>query len=250
MSHNYNSAKSTPTSCKWKISLVLIYNKLCLVFQSFSRNFIPSVSKDNSPLDCKINPVNPKGNQPWIFTESTDAEAEAPIFWPPDAKSWLMRKDPDAGKDWRQETEDKMVGWDHRLNGHEFEQALGDGEQQGSLACCSPWGHKESDTTEQLNNSNQTYKTRWQHLPAFLGHKWQSHCCHLLTSKIIRNQNRNSMNCYSLILFINSKQCKHLYIFFLLLSLPKTSLRSWPLNSYTCLVYERRKRSTRSKGLY
>ena len=119
--------------------------------------------------------------------------------------------------------EDKMVGWDHQLKGHEFEQALGDGEGQGSLACCSPWGHKESNTTEQLNNNNQTYKTRWQHLPAFLGHKWQSHCCHLLTSKIIRNQDRNSMNCYSLIMFINSKQPKHLYIFFLLLSLPKTS---------------------------
>ena len=77
-----------------------------------------------------------------------------------------------------------MVGWHPRLNGHEFEQALGDGEGQGSLACCSPRGHKESDTTEQLNNNNQTYKTRWQ-----------SHCCHLLTSKIIRSQNRNSMNC-------------------------------------------------------
>ena len=225
-----------------------LYIKLCLVFQSFSSNFISNVSKDNSPLDCKeIKPVNPKGKQPWIFTERTDAdaEAEAPILWPPDAKSWFMRKDPDARKDWRQEREDKMVGWDHRLNGHEFEQALGDGEGQGSLACCSPWGHKESNTTEQLNNNNQTYKTRWQHLPAFLGHKWQSHCCHLLTSKIIRNQNRNSMNCYSLILFINSKQSKHLYIFFLLLSLPKTSSRSWPLDSYTYLVYERRKRSTR-----
>ena len=112
-----------------------------------------------SPLDCKeIKPVNPKGNQSWIFTEKTDAEAEALILWPPDAKSWLIGKDPDAGKDWRQEekgmTEDEMVGWHHRLDGHEFEQALGDGEEQGSLACCSPWGHKESETTEQLNNNN------------------------------------------------------------------------------------------------
>ena len=87
-----------------------------------------------------------------------DAEAEAPLLWPPDTKSWLIRKDPDAGKDWRQEekgmTEDKMVGWHHWLDGHEFGQALGVGDGQGSLACCSPWGCKESDRTEQLNNSN------------------------------------------------------------------------------------------------
>ena len=108
-----------------------------------------------SPLDCKeIKPVNPKESQSWIFIGRTDAEA--PILWPPDAKSRLIRKDPDAGKDWRQEekgmTEDEMVGWHHRLNGHEFEQAPGDGEGQGSLACCSPWGRKESDTTEWLKN--------------------------------------------------------------------------------------------------
>ena len=110
-----------------------------------------------SPLDCKIKPVNPKGNQSWIFMGRTDAEAEAPIFWAPDSKSWLIGKDPAAGKDWRHEekgvTEDEMVRWHHWLNGHEFEQALGDGEGQGSLACCSPWGCKESDTTEWLNNS-------------------------------------------------------------------------------------------------
>ena len=98
-----------------------------------------------SPLDCKdIQPVNPKGNQPWIFIVRTDAEAATPILWPPDVKSWLIRKDPDAGKDWRQEengtTEDEMVGWHHRLNGHEFEQAPGVGDGQGSLACCSPCG--------------------------------------------------------------------------------------------------------------
>ena len=107
-----------------------------------------------SPLDCKeIKPVNPKRNQSWIFIERTDAEA--PILWPPDVKNWLIGKDPDAGKDWRQEekgmTEDKMVGWHHWLNGHEFEQAPGVGDGQGSLAHCSPWGHKESDTTEKLN---------------------------------------------------------------------------------------------------
>ena len=97
-------------------------------------------------------PVNPRGNQPWIFIVRTDAEAEASILWPPDAKSQLTGKD--AGKDRRQEekgtTEDKMVGWHHQLNGHEFEQAPGDGEGQGSLACCSPWGRKELDTTEWL----------------------------------------------------------------------------------------------------
>ena len=109
-----------------------------------------------SPLDCKeIKPVNPKGNQSWIFTERTDADAEVPILWPPNTKGWLIRKDSDAGEDWRREekgtTEDDMVGWHHWLDGHEFEKALGDGEGQGSLACCSPWGCKESDTTEWLN---------------------------------------------------------------------------------------------------
>ena len=113
------------------------------------------------PLDCKeIKPVNPKGNQPWIFTGKTDTEAEAPILWPPDVKSWLTGKDPDAGKDWRQEgkgmTEDKMVGWHHQLDGHEFEQARGVGNGQGSLASCSPQGHTESDMTEWLNNNNAT----------------------------------------------------------------------------------------------
>ena len=108
-----------------------------------------------SPFDHKIEPVNPKGNQPWVFIAGT--EAEAAILWPPDAKSWLIGKEPDAGKDWRQEkkrvTEDEMFGRHHWLNGHEFEQAPGDSEGQGSLACCSPWGHKESDMTEQLNKN-------------------------------------------------------------------------------------------------
>ena len=99
-----------------------------------------------SPLDCEeIQPVNPTGNQPWISTGRTDAEAETPILWPPNAKTWLLRQDPDVGNDWRQEkgtTEDEMVGRYHRVNGPEFEQAPGDGEGQGNLACCSPWGHK------------------------------------------------------------------------------------------------------------
>ena len=105
-----------------------------------------------SPLGCKeIKPVNPKGNKSWIL----DTEAEAPIFWPPDTNSWLTGKDPEAGKDWRQKkkgmTEDKLVGWHHWLNRHEFEQAPGDGEGQGGLVCCSPWDHKQSDKTEWLN---------------------------------------------------------------------------------------------------
>ena len=111
-----------------------------------------------SPLNCKeIKPVNPKGNQPWIFIGRIDAEA--PILWPPDVKSQLIWKDPDAGKDWRQEekgtTEDERVGWHHQCNGHEFEQAPGDGEEQGNLACCSPWGLKESDTAKQLNKKSR-----------------------------------------------------------------------------------------------
>ena len=109
-----------------------------------------------SPLDCKeIKLVNPKGNKSWIFTGKTDAETEAPILWVPDVKSQFIRKDTDSGKDWRQEekrtAEDEIVGWHHWLNGHEFEQAPGVGDGQGSLACWSPWGHKESDTTERLN---------------------------------------------------------------------------------------------------
>ena len=98
-----------------------------------------------SPLDCKeIKPVHPKGNQSWIFIGRTYAKAEAPILWPPDAKNWLTGKDPDAGKDWRQEEkgtkEDEMAGWHYRLDGHEFEQAPGVGDGQRSLECCSPWG--------------------------------------------------------------------------------------------------------------
>ena len=109
-----------------------------------------------SPLDCKeIQPVHPKGNQSWIFIWRTDTEAL--ILWPPDVKSWLIGKNPDGRKDWRQEkemTEDEIVGWHHWFNGHEFEQTLENREGQGSLVCCGPWGHKESDTTERLNNNS------------------------------------------------------------------------------------------------
>ena len=110
-----------------------------------------------SPLGCKeIKPVHPQRNQSWIFIGRTDAEAEALILWPPDAKNWLIGKDPDAGKDWRQKekgmTEDEMVGWHQQLDGHEFEQAPGVGDGQGGLACCSVWGH------------NQTWLNDWTEL--------------------------------------------------------------------------------------
>ena len=109
-----------------------------------------------SPLDCKeIKPVNPKGNQSWKFIGRTDT----PILWPPDAQSWLIRKDPDAGKDWRQEekrmTEDEMVGWNHWFNLCEFEQAPEDREVQGGLACCCPWGGEELDMTDQMSSNKR-----------------------------------------------------------------------------------------------
>ena len=110
----------------------------------------------------EIQPVHPKGNQSWIFIARIDAET--PVFWPPDVKNWLIWKDPDSGKDWRQEekgtTEDKMVGWHHWLNGHESEYTPGVGDGQGGLACCSPWGCKESDMTEWLNWT-ETFK-KWE----------------------------------------------------------------------------------------
>ena len=109
-----------------------------------------------SPFDCKeIQPVHPKGDQSWVFIGRPDVEAETPILRPPFVKSWLIGKDPDAGRDWGQEkkgmTEDEMAGWHHWLNAHEFGWTLGVGDGQGGLAFCNSWGHKESDTTEQLN---------------------------------------------------------------------------------------------------
>ena len=124
-----------------------------------------------SPLDCKeIQLVHPKGNQSRVFIGRTDFEAETPIFWPPDAKSWLIGKDCDAGKDWRQEekgtTEDEMAGWHRWLNGHESQWTLGVGDGQRGLACCSPWVCKESDTTEWLNwtEKGNCKQTNWWHL--------------------------------------------------------------------------------------
>ena len=109
-----------------------------------------------SPLDCKeIQSVHSKGDQPWVFFGRNDAKAETPVLWPPHAKSWLIGKDSDAGRDWGQEekgtTEDEMTGWHHRPDGHEFKWAPGIGDGQGGLVCCNSWGLKESDTTERLN---------------------------------------------------------------------------------------------------
>ena len=119
-----------------------------------------------SPWDIKeIQPVNSRENQPWIFIGKTDAEVEVPILWPPDVKNWLIGKDPDSGTDWGQEkwvTEDETVGWHHQLNGHEFEQTLGDSEGQGSLVCYSPWCHKEWYMTEQQEKVKQNCRNHQQ----------------------------------------------------------------------------------------
>ena len=109
-----------------------------------------------SPLDCKeIQPVHSKGDQPWVFFGRNDAYAETPVLWPPHVKSWLIGKGSDAGRDWGQEeegtTEDEMVGWNHRLDGHEFEWTLGDGDGQRDLVYGDSWGCKELDMTERLN---------------------------------------------------------------------------------------------------
>ena len=113
-------------------------------------------------------PVHPKGNQSWIVIGRTDTETEAPILWPPDARNWLTGKDPDAGNDWKQEekgtAEDEMVGWHHRFNGHEFEQAPGDGDGQGSLVCCSPWGNRVGCVwviEQQQHNQNWHEELLW-----------------------------------------------------------------------------------------
>ena len=123
-----------------------------------------------SPLDCKeIQPVHPKGDQSWVFIGRTDAEAETLVLWPPHAKSWVIGKDSDAGRDWGQEekgmTEDEMAGWHHRFHAHEFGWTLGVGDGQGGLACCDSWD-AESDTTERLNWTELNWHST-QHLHSF-----------------------------------------------------------------------------------
>ena len=106
--------------------------------------------------------VHPKGDQSWVFIGRTDAEAETPVLWPPHVKSWLIGKDPDAGRDWRQEEKgmtDEMAGWHHLLNTHEFGWTPGVGDGQGGLACCDSWGHKESHMTERLNWTDLNWST-------------------------------------------------------------------------------------------
>ena len=127
-----------------------------------------------------------------------DFEAETSVLWPPDAKSQLIRRDPDAGKDWRQEekgmTEAEMVGWHHWLNGHKFEEVPGDGEGQGSLVCRSPWGRKQSDITERLNNNKKHLRTccnllvviemqikQWDHIGSVHQERWHIHTICLIT---------------------------------------------------------------------
>ena len=134
-----------------------------------------------SPLDCKeIQTVHPKGDQSWVFIGRPDAKAETAILWPPHVKSWLIGKDPDAGRDWGQKekgtTEDEMAGWHHQLDGRESEWTPGVGDGQGGLACCDSWGRKELDTTERLNwTESQNAKTEpwwsrtWQGHPSIIG---------------------------------------------------------------------------------
>ena len=122
-----------------------------------------------SPLDCKESqPLQSKGDQSWMFFGRTDAKAETPVLWPPDAKSWLIGKDPNAGRDGGQEekgtTEDEMAGWHHRLNGREFEWTPGVGDGQGGLVCCDSWVHKESDRTERLNWTEESSEMQMENI--------------------------------------------------------------------------------------
>ena len=148
---------------------------LQLLLPSYFWTVVLETTLENTLGSKEIKPVHPKGNQSWIFIGRTDAEAETPIFWPPDEKNWLIWKDPDAGKDRGQEeketTEDEMVGRHHWLDRHESEQALGVGDGQGSLACCTSWGSKELDTAEWLNWTERQLYLTWVSiaLVAFFG---------------------------------------------------------------------------------
>ena len=164
-----STLKSRDITLPTKVSLVkaMVFSSSCVWMWEldYKESWVPknwcfwTMVLENSlesPLDCKeIQPVHPKGDQSWIFTGRTDAEAEAPILWPPDVKNWLIGKDPGAGKDWKQDekgtTEGEMAGWHHRLGGDEFKWTPGVGDGQGGLACCNSWGCKDSDMTERLN---------------------------------------------------------------------------------------------------
>ena len=149
-----------------------------------------------SPLDCKeIQPVHSEGDQPWDFFGRNDAKAGTPVLWPPHVKCWLIGKDSDAGMDWGQEekgtTEDEMAGWHHWLNGHESEWTPGVGDGQGGLACCDSWGHKESDTTEWLNWTENMYNIKMITLAivkcTIPWHSELLHCCALIATIHLQN---------------------------------------------------------------
>ena len=169
-SHTQNKFPDSNVTIPTKIHIIkaMVFSVVIYGWESWARKKTEHQRIDAFKLWCwshldikKIKPVIPKGNQPWIFIGRTDAEAEAPILWPPDVKSRLTGKDSDIGKYWGQEekrmTKDEMVGWHHWLNGHEYEQTPGDGEGQGRLACCIAWGCKELDMTEQLNNNKAAF---------------------------------------------------------------------------------------------
>ena len=151
-----SGAYSQEGSCLKSIQAEQNIKALSLAFQNWCFWTVVLEKTLESPLDCKeIQPVHPKGDQSWVFIGRTDAEAGTPILWPPHEMSWLIRKDPDAGRNWGQEekgtTEDEMAGWHQRLNGRESGWTPGDGDGQGGPACCDSWGLKESYTTEWLN---------------------------------------------------------------------------------------------------
>ena len=163
-----------------------------------------------SPLDCKeIQPVHPKGDQSWVFIGRTDVEAETPILWPLDVKSWLIWKDPDAGKDWRQEEkgtkEDEMVGWLHWLNGHEFGWTLGVGDGQGGVACCSSWGHRVGH--------NWVTELNWKILSSALCQLVLSEISHLISHQFQHDSAASTKStAYSTLLTVSRWSLQGLYI--------------------------------------